>query len=808
MRLFIYILLLACLNLTGQANATIHRIPSGVGKISAILPQLAAHDTLMLTGTGGGVYHETEDVDIRVPNLTIMASPTAPSPPIWTVDDDRIIEAYESLTLIGIHFNGRDHSDFAIRAQLLPQHTLRIENCTFYAFLEDAITDDNTPVGRCEIRNSIFHHIAQTAVEFKTPDMCRELIVENSTFYHIGERAIHVAQNKTPQRVEIKNVTIYDCLDGIFLDQVSNITLTHTIITHCRNFGVRIKPGTNPPTLAYNCTFENRKDYLIADTPLLNSIQEDPLFFDPLNGNFSLLPDSPVLAAGQNSHPIGDLRWTGTATTQAGRLHLLQTWAPIIGVLLLFVALIYGASRFTRQTVQRRAYRHVLERSQTTLEARVARRTQELKRANEQLQIEISQRQQIEQTLRDTYDALEQQMTERTQELKATKDDLQLRNEQLQQAQKLEAIGQLAGGIAHDFNNNLAIIRGYVDMAIEQVSSSTPLHRYLSNVNEAVQRSARLTGQLLIFSSKQPVEPQALNLNENVKALEDMFKRLLGEDITIQLSLEENIWPVMADSGNIDQIITNLAVNARDAMPEGGTLQIATANKHLQTPTHPDAHPGRYVCLSVTDNGIGMSDEVQSHLFEPFYTTKEKGSGTGLGLAIIYGIVQAHHGWIDVTSETGKGTTFDIYLPMEDTLLQDEDTTHTEQIRQGKKEHILLIEDEPALRVMKQSILEGHNYQVTPCASCTEAKETFATHNGQFDLIFSDIILPDGRGTDLVGEFSQKHPNIAILLATGYTDDRADWDKARQAGWPVLQKPVSVKNLLAEIHKALTSKHT
>lgn len=483
-------------------------------------------------------------------------------------------------------------------------------------------------------------------------------------------------------------------------------------------------------------------------------------------------------------------------------------WGALVGLLLLLMGGFFGVSRLTQWTMQKRAYRRALEKSQDTLEARVTKRTEELKIANEQLQVEISQRQQMEQTLRETYDALSKQMTERTQELEATRDDLQIRNEQLQQATKLEAIGQLAGGIAHDFNNNLAIIRGYVDMALEQILPSTPLHRYLSNVNEAVKRSARLTGQLLIFSSKQSVEPQALNINENVMALEDMFQRLLGENITVKLSLEESIWPVMADSGNLDQIITNLAVNARDAMPDGGTLHISTHNTTLQTPTHPDAHPGRYVCLRVADTGIGMNDDVQSHLFEPFYTTKEKGSGTGLGLAIIYGIVQAHHGWIDVASEPEKGTTFDIYLPMEDNLIQDVNNTHTEPTHQGQKERILLIEDEPALRVMKQSILENHNYQVIPCASCAEAKETFASHKGQFDLIFSDIILPDGHGTNLVDELSREHPHIAIVLATGYTDDRADWDKARQAGWPILQKPVSVKNLLAEIHKALASKRT
>lgn len=802
MRLFTYILLCLCLLCVKQAQATVHRIEAGENQISAIVPNLVAGDTLHLV-TPGGIYHETDDIDLPSIPLTIIGHTDTPT---WTVSASRQIEIYDALNIQNIIFDGHNTTSSALRIHTPSPKVVQVENCTFHSFLQDAITEQQTTIGTLIVRNSLFYNIAQTALEFKTIDSCTKLIVENSTFYHIGEKAIHLVSVALQTHVTLKNLTINNCVGGIWLEGAGAGEVTNCIVTKCWSYGIRVIPENSPVNITYTCTYDNKRPY--GETPPgIGCIEADPLHLDTSMGDFSLRSPSPCLTAGQNNTPIGDLRWVGNATIRADQKYTIRTFCPPILGGLLFLLISYGTYRIANWRLHERAYRRGLERSRTRLEARVLERTQELKRANEILEAEISQRQQIEQTLRETYETLEQKMDERTQELEITRDDLQIRNEQLQQAQKLEAVGQLAGGIAHDFNNNLAIIRGYVDMALEQVASNAQLHRYLSQVNEAVLRSARLTGQLLIFSSKQPVEPQVIDINENVLALEDMFRRLLGEDVTVQLDLEENIWSVMADSGNIDQIITNLAVNARDAMPTGGTLTISTRNTQIQTPTHPDAHPGRYVCLRVSDTGIGMSEEVQSHLFEPFYTTKEKGSGTGLGLAIIYGLVQAHHGWIDVTSETGKGSTFDIYLPMEDTLIQDV-SEKAEQTPRGQKERILLIEDEPALRVMKQSILENHNYQVISCASCGEARETFAAHKGHFDLIFSDIVLPDGRGTDLVSQFSREIPDIAIILATGYTDDRADWDKARQAGWPVLQKPVSVKSLLAEIHKALTSNQT
>ncbi|MBT3603624.1 MAG: response regulator [Candidatus Latescibacteria bacterium] len=784
-----------------QAQATVHPIEAGNNQISAVISQLAAGDTLHLV-TPNGVYHETDNIDLPPIPLTIIGHPD--KHPIWTVSGTRQLGIYDAISIQGIQFDGNNAASSALRIHTPPK-TVLINNCKFHSFLQDAITEQSGTIGTLIVRNSIFYNIAQTALEFKTPDSCEELIVENCTFYDIGEKAIHLNAEVLQIHVRLKNLTIHKCVGGIWVENVHSGEITNCIVTNCRSYGIRVIPTNSPIKITYTCAYNNQRPY--GETkPDVGCIETNPFYLDADMGDFSLRSISPSLTASQNKTPIGDLRWTGAATSIADRNYMIQTFGPISLAMLLLAAIGYLIYRITHWHLHERAEHHALQQSQAILETNVVERTRELKEANNQLQIEISQRQQIEHALREAHNTLEKQMDERNQELVIIRDDLQIRNEQLQQAQKLEAVGQLASGIAHDFNNNLAVIRGYIDMALEQVTPNASLHRYLSQVNDAVQRSARLTGQLLIFSSKQPIEPQTIDLNQNILELEDMLSRVLGEHITTQLDLEENIWPVVADTGNVDQIITNLGLNARDAMPDGGILKISTHNKQVQNPIQPDISPGQYVCISVSDTGIGMNSEVQSHLFEPFYTTKEKEKGTGLGLAVVYGIVHAHQGWIDVTSEIGKGSTFDIYLPMEEDFLQTLPQTETEMANlNGNGERILFIEDDPALRDIKRSILETHNYHVQSCASCVEARETFIQNKGQFDLIFSDIVLPDGYGTDLVFELTQNNPQIAVVLITGHIGDRADWNTAREAGWPILQKPIPTNDLLSEIHKALHS---
>ena len=432
---------------------------------------------------------------------------------------------------------------------------------------------------------------------------------------------------------------------------------------------------------------------------------------------------------------------------------------------------------------------------------------------------DIGDRKQMEEALRAARDELEHRVRQRTSELYGINESLQReveerRNleEQLRQSQKMEAIGTLAGGVAHDFNNQLAIIRGYVDMVMDELPEDSRVQRNLTEVSKAVQRSASLTEQLLVFSSKQPTNMRSVDLNHLLSDLRKMLDRLLREDISVETEFSEDLWTVRADTGNINQIITNLSVNARDAMPSGGTLHIATRNvviDDIYCRQFREASPGRFVCLTVSDTGIGMDAQVRSRLFEPFFTTKGPGKGTGLGLSVVYGIVQAHEGWITVHSRPGEGSRFEIYLRATESGIrpsrEEEGSGRLAQYR-GEGERILLVEDEPALRDMTGQVLRELNYKVHACGTVSDAWSAFRETGGSFDIVLSDVVLPDGRGTDLVLQLAKEQPSLGALLVTGYTDDASEWERVREAGLTLLQKPVRTPELLAEIRRALESR--
>ncbi len=432
---------------------------------------------------------------------------------------------------------------------------------------------------------------------------------------------------------------------------------------------------------------------------------------------------------------------------------------------------------------------------------------------------DISERKQMEEALWRAHAELEQRVRERTAELQEANESLQREigereklEEQLRQSQKLEAIGRLAGGVAHDFNNQLAIIRGYVDIVYDELPKDARVHDLLGHIGSAVQRSASLTEQLLMFSSKQPVNMRPLDLNRHVRDIQKMLGRLLGEDIVVEMELEEDLWTVSADAGNMDQVITNLCVNARDAMPSGGTLTVRTQNMPIDDSyCHhvPDARPGRFTCVSVSDTGVGMDEEVLSRLFEPFFTTKGPGKGTGLGLSVVYGIVQTHEGWVTVESELNKGSCLSVYLPAVDEEVERLDypmsSVSLNQFR-GGGERVLLVEDEPALRDMTQQALTGKGYAVYVCSTATEAAQAFRNEAHPFDLVLSDVVLPDGRGTDIAFEFLKEQPDLPVILMTGYTDERADWERVREAGLVLLQKPFPMAVLLTQVQDALKNR--
>jgi len=377
---------------------------------------------------------------------------------------------------------------------------------------------------------------------------------------------------------------------------------------------------------------------------------------------------------------------------------------------------------------------------------------------------------------------------------------------QLRQSQKMDAIGQLAGGIAHDFNNLLTAISGFSELLMEQLDKGSPLRKDLQEIEKASAQAASLTQQLLAFSRQQMLQPKVLDLNAVVQDTDKMLRRLIGEDIVLETLFGSAVERIKADLVQIEQVILNLAVNARDAMPNGGKMTLSTEMVTLspvEAATLPDARPGRFVCMSVKDTGIGMDSAVVSRIFEPFFTTKEK--GTGLGLATVYGVVKQHDGWIDVHSEQGKGTTFRVFIPAFSVPLETmAETDHQPAARsKGHGERILLIEDRKEVRDLLIRALGDNGYSVWAAESSDQAIQLFEREKGRFDLVFADVVLPDMSGVQIAEWLRRENPHIRILLGSGYTDEKSQWDAIRLKGTPFLQKPYNLSVLLDTVHHIL-----
>jgi two-component system, cell cycle sensor histidine kinase and response regulator CckA len=377
---------------------------------------------------------------------------------------------------------------------------------------------------------------------------------------------------------------------------------------------------------------------------------------------------------------------------------------------------------------------------------------------------------------------------------------------QLQQAQKMESVGRLAGGVAHDFNNMLGVILGHCELAMEKVDPADPLHNDLVSIRAAAQRSADLTRQLLAFARKQTVAPKVLNLNDTVAGMLKMVKRLIGENVELEWRPGENLWPVKIDPSQIDQILANLCVNARDAIANVGKIAIATGTRGMGPdsaagPT--GAAPGDYVWLSVTDDGCGMDQAMLSHVFEPFFTTKEVGKGTGLGLATVYGIVKQNEGLIDLRSEPGQGTVFTIYLPRhvgKDARARSDAMIPTLQPGQ---ETILLVEDEAPLLTVTQRILQKRGYQVLTASTPGQAIQVAREHAGNIDLLITDVVMPEMNGRDLAKNFLSLYPQAKRLFMSGYTADVIAHQGVLDEGVCFIQKPFSAEDLAATVRRVL-----
>jgi PAS domain S-box-containing protein len=378
--------------------------------------------------------------------------------------------------------------------------------------------------------------------------------------------------------------------------------------------------------------------------------------------------------------------------------------------------------------------------------------------------------------------------------------------EQFHQAQKMEAVGKLAGGVAHDFNNLLTVISGYSDILLTLLPVDDSRKTYLHEIQKAVERAVHLTRQLLAFSRKAVVEPRVLDLNALVNGTEKMLRRLIGEDVRLTATLAPTISKIKADAGQVEQVIVNLAVNARDAMPQGGKLTIETSNVELGSgyvDMHPEVRAGLYVMLKVSDTGMGMTQETKAHIFEPFFTTKETGKGTGLGLATVYGIVTQGGGHIEVDTGVGQGASFRIYFPaVNDNLPSRKSQPGVPVVAHGK-ETILLVEDEEAVRNIAKLTLQSFNYNVLAAENGKEAIRLCEQFTDPIHLVITDVVMPEMGGRQVAERLTACRPGIKILFISGYTDDAVVRHGISQAEVAFLQKPFTPMVLAAKVREVL-----
>ncbi|HEY3838184.1 MAG TPA: ATP-binding protein, partial [Bryobacteraceae bacterium] len=377
--------------------------------------------------------------------------------------------------------------------------------------------------------------------------------------------------------------------------------------------------------------------------------------------------------------------------------------------------------------------------------------------------------------------------------------------EQFRQAQKLESIGRLAGGVAHDFNNLLTVINGHSEMILERLDPRDPLHTSATEITKAGGRAAELTRQLLSFSRKQVIDPQPVNLSQLVAANRNMLTRLIGEDIELITRLEPNLDMVLADSGQLHQVLMNLVVNARDAMPQGGRLSIETTLASFEGSADSDpgqARSGEYVVLIVADDGVGMDEATRKRIFEPFFTTKGEGVGTGLGLATVYSIVQQWGGWIDLVTAPGRGTRFSIGLPRTAASAVPHSAAKCPDATAGA-ETLLVVEDQDEVRELALIVLKSRGYRLLEAKNAAEAEAVAARHKGPIHLLLTDVVMPGMNGNELAHHLSPRHPEMRVLFMSGYADNRpAQGNRLSEEG-NYLAKPLTPAMLARKVRAAL-----
>ena len=378
--------------------------------------------------------------------------------------------------------------------------------------------------------------------------------------------------------------------------------------------------------------------------------------------------------------------------------------------------------------------------------------------------------------------------------------------EQFRQSQKMEAVGRLAGGVAHDFNNLLMVISGYTEVLLDRVENKHPLYPKIEAIQQASDRATTLTRQLLAFSRKQLLQLKVVDINTIVTDMERLLRPLIGENIELITRLDASVGRTRADAGQLEQVIMNLVVNSKDAMPTGGKIIIQSANVSLDDDLRREysyIKPGPYVMFSVTDTGLGMTKETQSRIFEPFFTTKEKGKGTGLGLSTVYGIVKQSGGYVFTQSELGQGTSFRIYLPRVEEAAEPLDRTENEATALEGSETVLLVEDEESVRQLVRETLEARGYRVLEAKDGETAQGIAANHSGAIDLLITDVVMPGMSGRELAKQLAESHPDTGVLYLSGYTEDTIVHEGVLESGTAFLQKPFTLQNLSRKVREVL-----
>jgi two-component system cell cycle sensor histidine kinase/response regulator CckA len=376
----------------------------------------------------------------------------------------------------------------------------------------------------------------------------------------------------------------------------------------------------------------------------------------------------------------------------------------------------------------------------------------------------------------------------------------------IRQATKMEAVGRLAGGVAHDFNNLLTAILGYTNLVLDELGPDHPSRPDVEQIQHAAESAASLTRQLLAFSRRQLLQPQILDLNAVIRRMESMLRRMIGEHIVLDADLSPTLSHVNADQGQLEQVLMNLSINARDAMPAGGRLLIRTKDVVVGEKlikTHRGLTTGAYVTLEVCDTGFGMDKHVLANLFEPFFTTKKRGEGTGLGLATVYGIIKQSGGYIAVESEIGVGTTFTIFLPKASQKLRPDVSKPEREAANGGNETILLVEDQPEVRAIARTLLTRQGYTVLEANGGQEALTLVHAQGNPIDLLLTDVVMPSIGGPELARQLREMRPNLRVLFASGYTDDALVQQGVLQPGSELIQKPFTREALLQKVRSVL-----